>query len=41
MPAREQRRLTTILAADMAGYSRLTGADEEGRCAACARSARN
>src|SRR5205814_8528660 len=30
MPAREQRRLTTILAADVAGYSRLTGADEEG-----------
>jgi len=29
MPAREQRRLTTILAADVAGYSRLTGADEE------------
>jgi class 3 adenylate cyclase len=25
-----QRRLTTILAADVAGYSRLTGADEEG-----------
>src|ERR1700691_6160907 len=25
-----QRRLTTILAADVAGYSRLAGADEEG-----------
>lgn len=25
-----QRRLTTILAADVAGYSRLIGADEEG-----------
>jgi adenylate cyclase len=24
------RRLTTILAADIAGYSQLTGADEEG-----------
>lgn len=30
MPEREQRRLTTILAADVAGYSRLVGADEEG-----------
>jgi TolB-like protein len=30
MAEREQRRLTTILAADVAGYSRLTGADEEG-----------
>jgi TolB-like protein/class 3 adenylate cyclase len=30
MPAREQRRLTTIVAADVAGYGRLTGADEEG-----------
>jgi TolB-like protein/class 3 adenylate cyclase len=30
MPDREHRRLTTILAADVAGYSRLTGADEEG-----------
>ncbi len=30
MPDREQRRLTTILAADVAGYSRLMGADEEG-----------
>jgi class 3 adenylate cyclase len=28
-----QRRLTTILAADVAGYSRLTGADEEGTLA--------
>jgi adenylate cyclase len=27
---RVDRRLTTILAADVAGYSRLTGADEEG-----------
>jgi hypothetical protein len=27
------RRLTTILAADVAGYSRLTGADEEGTLA--------
>ncbi len=30
MPDREQRRLTTILAADVVGYSRLMGADEEG-----------
>ena len=30
MPAHEQRRLTTIVAADVAGYGRLTGADEEG-----------
>jgi class 3 adenylate cyclase len=30
MPDREHRRLTTILAADVAGYSRLMGADEEG-----------
>ena len=30
MPDREERRLTTILAADVAGYSRLIGADEEG-----------
>src|SRR5438067_13658118 len=30
MPVHEQRRLTTIVAADVAGYSRLTGADEEG-----------
>jgi adenylate cyclase len=27
---RMQRRLTTILAADVAGYSRLAGTDEEG-----------
>ncbi|MGH6991418.1 MAG: hypothetical protein ACREE3_16085, partial [Stellaceae bacterium] len=27
---RSRRRLTTILAADVAGFSRLTGADEEG-----------
>jgi class 3 adenylate cyclase len=27
---RVERRLTAILAADVAGYSRLTGADEEG-----------
>jgi adenylate cyclase len=26
-----QRRLAAILAADVAGYSRLMGADEEGR----------
>ena len=31
MPSeRPNRRLTTILAADAAGYSRLVGADEEG-----------
>ena len=30
MPDRERRRLTTILAADVVGYSRLMGADEEG-----------
>ena len=29
-PARVQRRLAAILAADVAGYSRLMGADEEG-----------
>src|SRR5438309_7263434 len=29
-PARAERRLAAILAADVAGYSRLTGADEEG-----------
>jgi TolB-like protein len=29
-PARVERRLAAILAADMAGYSRLMGADEEG-----------
>jgi len=27
---RVERRLTAILAADVAGYSRLTGLDEEG-----------
>src|SRR5260370_15921555 len=32
--ARVQRRLAAILAADVAGYSRLTGADEEGTLAA-------
>ncbi|HTT81194.1 MAG TPA: hypothetical protein VMF86_16100 [Stellaceae bacterium] len=30
MAERERRRLTTILAADVVGYSRLVGADEEG-----------
>ncbi len=30
MPKRERRKLTTIFAADVAGYSRLMGADEEG-----------
>jgi class 3 adenylate cyclase len=30
---RVQRRLAAILAADVAGYSRLTGADEEGTIA--------
>src|SRR3979490_3476632 len=29
-PERQDRRLTAILAADVAGYSRLTGLDEEG-----------
>ena len=29
-PARAERRLAAILAADVAGYSRLMGADEEG-----------
>ena len=29
-PARVERRLVAILAADVAGYSRLTGVDEEG-----------
>jgi class 3 adenylate cyclase len=29
-PERVERRLTAILAADVAGYSRLTGIDEEG-----------
>ena len=31
---RVERRLTAILAADVAGYSRLMGADEEGTLAA-------
>ena len=30
---RVERRLTAILAADVAGYSRLTGSDEEGTLA--------
>jgi len=30
MPDRAERRLTAILAADVVGYSRLMGADEEG-----------
>ena len=29
-PVRVERRLSAILAADVAGYSRLTGMDEEG-----------
>src|SRR6266480_1734610 len=33
-PARVERRLAAILAADVAGYSRLVGADEEGTLAA-------
>ena len=32
--ARVQRRLAAILAADVVGYSRLMGADEEGTLAA-------
>ena len=32
--ARVERRLAAILAADVAGYSRLMGADEEGTLAA-------
>src|SRR5882762_903681 len=39
-PARVERRLAAILAADVAGYSRLMGADEEGtleRLKACRR----
>src|SRR5690349_21603292 len=32
-PARVERRLAAILAADVAGYSRLIGADEEGTLA--------
>ena len=31
---RVERRLTAVLAADVAGYSRLMGADEEGTLAA-------
>jgi adenylate cyclase len=34
---RVQRRLAAILAADVAGYGRLTGADEEGRLRASRR----
>ena len=37
--ARVERRLAAILAADVAGYSRLIGADEEGRCGASNRCA--
>src|SRR5207253_7136097 len=33
-PARVERRLAAILAADVAGYSRLMGANEEGTLAA-------
>ncbi len=33
---RAQRRLTAILAADVAGYSRLVGVDEEGTLAQAA-----
>ena len=33
-PARVERRLAAILAADVAGYSRLMGEDEEGTLAA-------
>jgi len=33
-PERVERRLSAILAADVAGYSRLMGADEEGTLAA-------
>ena len=33
-PTRVDRRLAAILAADVAGYSRLIGADEEGTLAA-------
>jgi adenylate cyclase len=32
--ARVERRLAAVLAADVAGYSRLMGADEEGTLAA-------
>ena len=34
---RMERRLAAILAADVAGYSRLIGADEEGTLAALGR----
>src|SRR5712664_3070588 len=34
VPDRVERRLAAILAADVAGYSRLMGADEEGTLAA-------
>ena len=34
MPDRSERKLTAILAADIAGYSRLVGEDEEGTVAA-------
>src|SRR3982750_4314945 len=34
IPERTERRLAAILAADVAGYSRLMGADEEGTLAA-------
>jgi class 3 adenylate cyclase len=37
--AREQRKLAAILAADVAGYSRLMGRDESGTLARCARCA--
>ena len=33
-PARVERRLAAILATDVAGYSRLMGADEKGTLAA-------
>jgi class 3 adenylate cyclase len=32
-PRHEERKLAAILAADIAGYSRLMGADEEGTLA--------
>jgi hypothetical protein len=35
------RRLTAILAADVAGYSRLMGADEEGRTNGCGRTSKS
>jgi adenylate cyclase len=34
MEPREERRLTTILSADVVGYSRLMGKDEAGTLAA-------